>query len=63
MKLGEDVTTLRPLDAVLIPPPTPRALRNDSDEQATLLMASVKVEDHRTESQGHEGFWPDASTP
>jgi quercetin dioxygenase-like cupin family protein len=62
VKLGDDVTKLGPLDAVLIPPATPRGVRNDSDEEATFLMASVKVEDHRAESQGHEGFWPDTRT-
>jgi mannose-6-phosphate isomerase-like protein (cupin superfamily) len=62
VKLGDDVTTLRALDAALIPPATPRAVRNDSDEEATFLMASVRVEDHRTESEGHEAFWPDAPT-
>jgi hypothetical protein len=28
------------------------------DEEATLLMLSVRVEDHAAESQGHDGFWP-----
>jgi mannose-6-phosphate isomerase-like protein (cupin superfamily) len=58
VKLGDDVTTLGPRDAVRIPPSTPRAVRNDSNEDAALLMVSVRVEDHATESHGHEGFWP-----
>lgn len=58
VKLGDDVTTLAPRDAVRIPPATPRAVRNDSDEDAAFLMFSVRVEDHRGESQPHEGFWP-----
>jgi mannose-6-phosphate isomerase-like protein (cupin superfamily) len=62
LKLRDDVTTLRPLDAVLIPPDTPRAVRNDADDEAMVLMASVKVEDDRSESRGHDGFWPDATT-
>jgi mannose-6-phosphate isomerase-like protein (cupin superfamily) len=57
-KLGDDLVTLGPLDAVLIPPATPRAVRNESDEQALFLMLSVKVEDQRAESVGHERFWP-----
>jgi uncharacterized cupin superfamily protein len=61
VKLGDDVTTLGPRDAVRIPPATPRAVRNDSDEEATLLMVSVRVEDHATESEAHEGFWPEGS--
>ena len=37
---------------------TPRAVRNDSDEEAALAMFSVRVQDHASESQGHQGFWP-----
>ena len=59
VKVGDDVVTLGPRDAVRIPPRTPRALRNDGDGAATLAMVSVRVEDHAAESDGHEGFWPD----
>jgi quercetin dioxygenase-like cupin family protein len=58
VKLGEDVTTLRALDAVRIAPETPRAVRNDGDAEAAFLMFSVRVEDHRAESTHHEDFWP-----
>jgi uncharacterized cupin superfamily protein len=58
LKLGEDVLTLGPRDAVLIPPETPRAVRNDSNAEAALLMISAHVEDIRAESVGHEDFWP-----
>jgi uncharacterized cupin superfamily protein len=57
IKLGDDVTTLGPRDAVLIPPATARAVRNDSGEEAAFLMVSVRVDDHRAESLPHEGFW------
>jgi len=63
IKLGDDLTTLGPRDAVRIPPATPRAVRNDSDEEATLLLASVRVSDHAAESQGHEAFWPESLWP
>src|SRR3954469_3826218 len=59
IKLGDDVTTLGPRDAVLIPPATPRATRNDSDAETAFLLISVRVEDLRAESVGHEGFWLD----
>jgi quercetin dioxygenase-like cupin family protein len=58
IKLGEDVTTLRALDAVRIAPETPRAVRNDADAEAAFLLLSVRVEDHRAESTHHEDFWP-----
>ena len=58
VKLGDDVLTLGPRDAVLIPPDTPRAVRNDSDSEAAFLMMSVRVEDPRAESVAHDDFWP-----
>jgi uncharacterized cupin superfamily protein len=57
VKLGDDVIALGPRDAVRIPPATPRAVRNDSDAEAALLMMSVRVDDHAAESVGHDGFW------
>jgi hypothetical protein len=52
-----DVLTLGPRDAVLIPAATPRAARNDSNAQVSLLMLPVKVHDHAAGSQGHAGSW------
>jgi mannose-6-phosphate isomerase-like protein (cupin superfamily) len=63
IKLGEDVETLRQYDAVLIPPATVRAVRNDSDGEAVFALISVRVEDIRSESQPQEGFWPRNVTP
>jgi uncharacterized cupin superfamily protein len=57
IKLGHDVLTLGPRDAVLIPAGTPRAARNDSGSEVAFLMISTKVEDPRAESVGHEDFW------
>jgi mannose-6-phosphate isomerase-like protein (cupin superfamily) len=57
IKLGDDVTTLGPRDAVRIAPATPRAVRNDSDGEAAFAMCSVRVDDIRYESRPHEHFW------
>jgi len=57
IKLGDDVLTLGPRDAVLIPAGTPRATRNDSDSEVAFLMISTKVDDIRAETVGHEEFW------
>jgi mannose-6-phosphate isomerase-like protein (cupin superfamily) len=57
VKLGEDIVTLGPRDAVLIPPQTPRAVRNDTEAEAAFLMISVRAQDLRAESVPHEGFW------
>jgi mannose-6-phosphate isomerase-like protein (cupin superfamily) len=57
VKLGDDVVTLGPRDAVRIPARTPRAVRNDSSAEAAFLMISVKVEDIRAESVRYEDFF------
>jgi uncharacterized cupin superfamily protein len=57
IKLGDDVLTLGPRDAVLIPAGTPRATRNDSDSEVAFLMISTKVADIRSETVGHDDFW------
>jgi mannose-6-phosphate isomerase-like protein (cupin superfamily) len=58
VKLGDDVTTLGPRDAVRIAPATPRAVRNDSGDDAAFAMCSVRVHDYGAESRAHPGFWP-----
>ena len=58
IKLGDDVHTLGRWDAVLIPPDTPRSVRNDGSEPAAFAMVSVKVTDQAKESLPVESFWP-----
>jgi mannose-6-phosphate isomerase-like protein (cupin superfamily) len=58
VKLGDVVETLSRYDAVLVPPLTPRAVRNDTDEDAVFAMISRRSEDPRAETVHHEGFWP-----
>jgi mannose-6-phosphate isomerase-like protein (cupin superfamily) len=57
VKLEGEVIALGPRDAVLIPPETPRAVRNDSDAEAAYVMCSVKAQDPLAESVKHEDFW------
>ncbi len=58
IKLGKEVATLGPRDAVLVKPSTPRAFRNQSGREAAVAMVSVRVADPHGESDWHEGFWP-----
>ena len=58
LKLGEDVHTLGPRDAVLIQPATPRAVRNLTDAEAAFAMVSIKVADPMAESNPLEDVWP-----
>jgi mannose-6-phosphate isomerase-like protein (cupin superfamily) len=57
VKLGDDVLTLGPRDAVLIPPATVRGARNDGDADAALLMVSVKMRDPQGQSHLASGHW------
>lgn len=58
LKLGDAVETLGRHDAVLIAAGTPRAVRNETDEDAVFAMISVRTEDPMAETQQHDGFWP-----
>jgi uncharacterized cupin superfamily protein len=58
VKAGDDVLTLGPRDAILLPPQTVRAVRNESGAQAAFAMVSVKMADPVAGSAFHEGFWP-----
>jgi mannose-6-phosphate isomerase-like protein (cupin superfamily) len=57
MKVGDDVVQLGPRDAILLPPSTPRATRNEGAVPAVFAMVSTKVEDALAESTQHERFW------
>ena len=58
LKLGDAVETLHRHDAVLIPAGTPRAVRNETDDDAVFAMISVRIGDPMAETQQHDGFWP-----
>jgi uncharacterized cupin superfamily protein len=58
VKAGDDVVTLGPRDAILLPAGTIRSVRNESAAQAALAMVSVKMDDPVAGSAFHEDFWP-----
>jgi uncharacterized cupin superfamily protein len=58
VKAGEDVLTLGPRDAILLPAGTVRSVRNESGTQAAFAMVSVTMADPVAGSAFHEGFWP-----
>jgi uncharacterized cupin superfamily protein len=57
IKLDDDVEVLQERDAVLLPPSTVRAVKNETDEDAAFAMISVRTEDPMAESEPHDGFW------
>jgi mannose-6-phosphate isomerase-like protein (cupin superfamily) len=58
VKVGDDVETLGPRDAILIPRGMARMTRNDGEDEAAIAMVSVRMEDPVADTQWHEGFWP-----
>ena len=61
MKVGDDVVTLGPRDAIRMDAGVPRATRNDGAVKAVLVMVSMRTEDPRAETVAHEGFWPESA--
>ena len=60
LKLGDEVLTLGPRDAVLIPAATPAATRNHGDVAAAFAMVSVKVADQRADRASTRASGPSA---
>ena len=58
MKVGDDIVTLGPRDAILMAADTPRATRNGGSDTAIFAMISAKVDDPMAETDAHENFWP-----
>lgn len=58
-KVGHDVFEVGPKAAVRIAPHAVRSIHNDSDEEAELILCSVRVEDLEGEVETVEGFWPE----
>lgn len=58
VKAGDEVLTLGPRDAILLPARTIRSVRNRSEAQAAFAMVSVKMDDPVAGSAFHDGFFP-----
>jgi quercetin dioxygenase-like cupin family protein len=57
-KLGDDVMEAPAGTAVRLPPGTVRGVHNTSDEDAELVITSVKLDDAADDAEIVEGFWP-----
>ena len=58
-KLGDDVIEAGPGTAVRVPPETVRGIHNDTDEDAILVITSVKEADPGGEHEKQDDFWPE----
>ena len=56
-KIGDDVFEAKPGTAVRVAPETVRSVHNDGDDDAVLVIASVKAESYVGEVETKDGFW------
>ena len=57
-KLGDDVIEAGPGTAVRVPPDTFRGIHNDTNEDAILVITSVKADAAGSQPETQDGFWP-----
>jgi mannose-6-phosphate isomerase-like protein (cupin superfamily) len=57
-KLGDDIVEAKPGTAVRVAPETVRSVHNDTDEDAILIIVSVKDSHPDGETETVDGFWP-----
>ena len=58
-KIGDEVFEAGPKTAVRIAPHAVRSIHNDSEEDAEVILCSVRVDDVREDVELEEDFWPD----
>jgi mannose-6-phosphate isomerase-like protein (cupin superfamily) len=58
-KVGDDVFEADPGTAVRIGPKEIRSIHNDTDDEAEIVLCSIRVDDLRGEVETSDGFWPD----
>jgi uncharacterized cupin superfamily protein len=58
-KIGDDVLTLRPGDALRVAASAFRSIHNDGPEDAEVVICSVRVDDPQGETETTPEFWPD----
>lgn len=60
VKVGDDVFEAAEGDAIRIAPEAVRSLHNDTDEDAEMILCSIRSEGGiEDEVVKHEGFWPE----
>jgi len=57
-KLGDEIVDVGAGGAVRVAPSTVRSVWNDSDEDAELIICSVRLEDAGADGEIVEDFWP-----
>ena len=57
-KLDDEIVDVPARSAVRVPPDVVRSLWNDGPADAELVIASVRIDDPRSDTVLTEGFWP-----
>jgi mannose-6-phosphate isomerase-like protein (cupin superfamily) len=57
-KVEDELIEVGPGAAIRFPPATKRSYHNEGDEDVELLIASITVEDLRSEAEMDQEFWP-----
>jgi mannose-6-phosphate isomerase-like protein (cupin superfamily) len=57
-KLGDELVDVEGPAAVRVAPAVVRSIWNDAEQDAELLIVSVRLEDVRADGEIVEGFWP-----
>ena len=58
-KLDDEVVEVPGGSAVRVAPAVVRSVHNESDEDAEMVICSVRLDNPRTDGEMVEGFWPD----
>ena len=58
-KIGDDVFEAGPKTAVRIAPHAVRSIHNDAEDEAEVILCSVRVDDVRADVELEEDFWPE----
>ena len=58
-KLGDELIDVEGPTAVRVAPDVVRSIWNDGDDDAELLIVSVRLDDPRADGEIVEGFWPE----
>jgi len=58
-KIGDDVFEAGPKTAVRIAPHAVRSIHNDGEDEAEVILCSVRVDDIEADVELEEDFWPE----
>lgn len=58
-KVGDDEFTAKAGDAVRVAPSALRSIHNDGEDDAELVICSIRVDDPQADTETEDDFWPE----